>query len=259
MYSTGNAPNTIDSWRRTKRELEERIENGKRDEVPILRFQIEELSWLINEGKNPRTQREIESEYNGLVAAKEKAEGTERLRLEVRASILERSVPYLGTLKREHKQMVSDGRKRFDRIEQLKAKFANGKLMESASEKIETQITAKSGRLIRILTILPKQRTPRLPAIIVTPDRQGVTKFIQNTGKRLALAGYGVAIPYLEYGDSSSWSDLQGVAEDLESVLDYLRRSNDIDKYVIGSLGFGVGGTCSLLLATRSQSTSVPA
>lgn len=43
------------------------------------------------------------------------------------------------------------------------------------------------------------------------------------------------------------------MAEDLESVLDYLRSSNDIDKYLIGSLGFGIGGTCSLILATKSQ------
>ena len=251
MYSSGRPPSLIDSWRIAKKELEVRIEKGNRDEVPILRFQIEELDWLINNGNTVRTQREIESEYDGLVAQREGAEGTERLKLQMKASILEQYVPY--PLGREHKQMVSDGRKRFERIEQLKAKFADGQLIESASEKTEIEVKARSGRLIHILLIFPRQRSARLPAIIVTHDNEGATKFIQNAAKRLALAGYAVAIPFLEYGHNSSWNELQGVAEDLESVLDYLRGRNDIDRYVVGSLGFGVGGTCSLILATRSQ------
>lgn len=45
-------------------------------------------------------------------------------------------------------------------MEQLKAKFADGKLMETASEKIEIEIKAKSGRLIRALMILPRQGSP---------------------------------------------------------------------------------------------------
>ena len=88
MYSSGRPPSLIDSWRIAKKELEVRIEKGNRDEVPILRFQIEELDWLINNGNTVRTQREIESEYYGLVAQREGAEGTERLKLQMKASIL---------------------------------------------------------------------------------------------------------------------------------------------------------------------------
>ena len=37
------------------------------------------------------------------------------------------------------------------------------------------------------------------------------------------------------------------------SVLDYLREREYVDEYLIGSLGFGVGGTCSLILAMKSK------
>ncbi|MDG6994501.1 MAG: hypothetical protein JRN52_01150 [Nitrososphaerota archaeon] len=88
MYSTGRlTPEIISSWRKIKEDLEQKIK-ANRDEVEIFRFQIEELDWLINKGSNPRTQQEIESEYNRLAKEKQTAVGTQRLRLEAHIPFL---------------------------------------------------------------------------------------------------------------------------------------------------------------------------
>lgn len=252
MYSTGRlTPDMIKSWRKIKEDLQEKIK-ANRDEVEIFRFQIEELNWLINEGSNLRTQEEIESEYNRLAKEKQTAVGTQRLRLEAHYSILVRSVPFLALLRAQHKQMMDQSRGLAERVERFKAKLKDPELLEE-SEVSEVEIKAQSNRVIRMMLAFPAERKPKLPAIIVVHDRSGVTNHIRSVGRRLAAAGYVAAIPILELDRDASWEKLQQPADDLVSVLDYLRGSPEIDKYLIGCLGFGVGGTCSLILATKSQ------
>lgn len=161
-----------DSWRRKRNELEKRIEKGNRDELPILRFQIEELNWLINEGNNQRTRQKIEFEYKGIVAQKARAEGTERLRLEMKASILEQSVPYLARFLRGNVQMSENLRKNIERIEQVKSKFEDTRLVDSFSEQTEIEIKIKNNVMIHVTMIYPsRKKSEKLATIIVIHDK----------------------------------------------------------------------------------------
>ena len=98
---------------------------------------------------------------------------------------------------------------------------------------------------------LPVDKKAKLPAIIIAHDGDGVTARMRAIGRRLSIAGYATATPFLELG--TSWDSMQGPAEDLLAVLDYLRGRPYVDKCLVGCLGFGSGGTCSLILATKSQ------
>ncbi len=145
------------------------------------------------------------------------------------------------------------GRILFERIKDLEKKFKDETLVEDASESAEVSIEARNRKLPTMLTI-PKERKTLSAAIIILHDVQGVTSHIRLLSKRLALAGYVTAIPTINLRESDvSWQGLEPASEDLESVLNYLRNRPDIDRYLVGCLGFGVGGTLCLKLAAKSQ------
>ncbi|MCL4517658.1 MAG: dienelactone hydrolase family protein [Thaumarchaeota archaeon] len=252
MYSSRNfGSEGVNFWRKIREDLRERMKRAGRDEIEIFRFQLEELDWLIHEGSNPRTNEEIESEFKTLANDKQYAKGAERLRLESRYSILTRSVPALTTSEIDHRQMMDRSKALGERAQKFITQINDPEAVEDGTKVSEFEIKSERGKVIRMMLSLPVDKKAKLPAIIIAHDGDGVTARMRAIGRRLSIAGYATAIPFLELG--TSWESKQGSAEDLLSVLNYLRGRSDVDKYRVGCLGLGSGGTCSLILATKSQ------
>lgn len=71
----------------------ERIKGADPTTEEILRAQIEEMDWLVNEGGKPRTKREIDLEHERLDQERETSEGLERFKVETRIRALEMAAP----------------------------------------------------------------------------------------------------------------------------------------------------------------------
>ena len=87
--------NLIASWKGMREEQREKIKQASRDDAEMLRYSLVALDQLINEGWSLKSNEELESEYRRLDKARRNAKGSERLRLELRFSILQNSVPFL--------------------------------------------------------------------------------------------------------------------------------------------------------------------
>src|SRR6202035_4971635 len=65
-------------------DIREKLKEASSLEAEMMRFYIEALDWVINEGGEPRTWEEMQSEHKRLAREKQIAEGIERLRMESR-------------------------------------------------------------------------------------------------------------------------------------------------------------------------------
>lgn len=105
------------------------------------------------------------------------------------------------------------------------------------------------------------------PAIIVLQEAFGTTPQIQRWARRLAAEGYYTAAPVLyhrnginpttPYDAYEEFMKLrlgvpnEAIETDLGVLMDYLRRSANVDESRIGIVGFCMGGTLSFMAASR--------
>lgn len=107
----------------------------------------------------------------------------------------------------------------------------------------------------------------KFPAIIVIQEIFGVSPHIQGIASRLASEGYfatapdlfhrsgeKLVVPYAEmqtgFGYRQQATD-EGVVDDLNAVVEYLRNQPNVDAGNIGIVGFCFGGRVSFLAAAR--------
>lgn len=107
----------------------------------------------------------------------------------------------------------------------------------------------------------------KYPAIIVIQEAFGTNTQIQNWARRLAAEGYYTAAPVLyhrnginpttAYDAQEEFMKLrlgvsnEAMATDLSALMDYFKRSPNVDETRVGIVGFCMGGTVSFMAAAR--------
>jgi carboxymethylenebutenolidase len=133
-----------------------------------------------------------------------------------------------------------------------------------AAEKVKTsEITFKSGdEEIKGFLAEPEGKGP-YPAIVVIQEWWGLTDWIRDNAKRLALQGYVTLAPDLYRGKvadnpAGARELLQGMPRDralrdLKAAVDTLAARDNVNKTRLGSIGWCMGGGYSLQLALKDE------
>jgi dienelactone hydrolase len=259
-------PDMITSWKNEREEARKKLAQTGRDEAESLQFELDALDWLINDGGEPRSRKEVNIESERLGLEKAKATGRERVRLEVRFHVLERfAFPSRRTRwTPEQDKRMAEGQRLHERSEKFTARVESPELAEGETQS-EVELITKGNRLIRIILHFPRvEREPekQLAALILIHNEEGITPQTTRIARALASMGYAAVVPDLELDPQKvqsqySWTDLQYPAESLVAVLDYVRQRPEVDRYLIGCIGNGLGGRLCLRLATLSQSVRI--
>jgi carboxymethylenebutenolidase len=120
----------------------------------------------------------------------------------------------------------------------------------------------KGGGAIKALLSAPKDRSGRLPGVIVVHENRGLNPYIEDVGRQAALAGF-VSIapdalsPLGGYpGDDDKGREMLqtrdrlDMLEDFIAAFDYLKNHKDCNG-IIGVVGFCFGGWISNMMAVR--------
>ena len=96
---------------------------------------------------------------------------------------------------------------------------------------------------------------PPLAAIVLIPDRDGITARIQDSAQRFAAAGYFTVVIDPNRGMPSSVAQIseQARQHDVESALAFLAAQTAVQKGAVAVAAWGVGGSYALRVARASQ------
>ena len=134
-----------------------------------------------------------------------------------------------------------------------------------------TYNSPKGGGSIKALLSMPKGNTKKLGGIVVVHENRGLNPYIEDVGRRAALAGFISIAPdaltplggYPGTDDAGralqSKRDKDEMLEDFIAAYDYLKNSKDCNGK-IGVVGFCFGGGIANLMAVRlpKLAASVP-
>jgi carboxymethylenebutenolidase len=122
----------------------------------------------------------------------------------------------------------------------------------------------KGGGTIKALLSAPKDRTGKLPGVIVVHENRGLNPYVEDVGRQTALDGF-ISIapdalsPFGGYpGDDDKGRELlqsrdrQDMLEDFIAAFDYLKNHKDCNGN-IGVVGFCFGGWVSNMMAVRVE------
>ncbi len=127
------------------------------------------------------------------------------------------------------------------------------------------EVAYPNGSLMMQGCLVQPSPTGRFPAIILVQEWWGLTDHIKSVAQRLAQEGFVVLAPdlYSRLGhrvtkDAKVAALLMGQLRqvdgisDLSASVEFLKHQERVNPNKLGVLGFGMGGTYALLLATHS-------
>ena len=133
---------------------------------------------------------------------------------------------------------------------------------------VETHTAAFSSDAVTIKAFLarPARVTGQLPAVIVLHEWWGLNEHMKDIAQRLAREGYVAFVPdlysrlgYTATKDATEAAKLmeslssQAVLRDVNAATTFLKQQPFVDGLRIGAIGFCMGGTFALTMATHNS------
>ena len=122
------------------------------------------------------------------------------------------------------------------------------------------------GALLETVLMLPAKILEPVPLLLVLHEWWGLTAHIREVARRLAWEGYAAAVPALyarlgstvtedpaEAAKLMSALSSQAALRDLNVVIQTLKAHPAVDALRIGMIGFSMGGTIALTMATHNS------
>lgn len=139
--------------------------------------------------------------------------------------------------------------------------------MISAAELLREDVTFTSdGFTITGHLVRPADAKGPLPAVVIIHEWWGLTDHMKDLALRFAREGYAALVPNLYsrlgYGvakdaaEAAKWMESlasQKALRDLNAATKFLNRQPFIDHQRMGAVGFSMGGTFALVLATHNS------